>query len=93
MKFLTMLLAALALAFSNTACEDRDRQIDETTDGTPPAVREEGPAERTGRIVDEATREAAEAVSKGLEKAGKEVREHVPPSDDPDAPPPAHEPE
>lgn len=38
----------------------------------------EGPAERTGKIIDEVTKDAAESVGRGLEEAGEEVQRHVP---------------
>ncbi|HOQ86739.1 MAG TPA: hypothetical protein PLQ89_13595 [Phycisphaerae bacterium] len=83
-----ILLTSLVLVFS-TACENRDSGVNEgggyretpaerQSDATP---REEGPAERTGRIVDEATKRAAEAVGHGLREAGREIQEHVPAPD------------
>jgi hypothetical protein len=89
MKWMVLLLASFALVFS-TACEDRDAGVDEGTEYREPAPtepqseavpREEGPAERTGRIVDKATKRAAEAVGRGLEEAGREIQENVPEPD------------
>jgi hypothetical protein len=78
-----ILLLACGALFCFTACEDRQTDMDDTDETyrespqTPP-TREQGPAERTGRIIDEASRRAAEAVGEGLKKAGKEIEENVP---------------
>lgn len=82
MRWVILLLTCGAL-LCFTACEDRGADFDDTDEAyqespqTPP-TRQEGPAERTGRIIDEATRRAAEAVGEGLEEAGQEIKQRTP---------------
>jgi hypothetical protein len=76
MRFAALFIACGLLVFS-TACKERTTPA---YDSTPPATAPagEGPAERTGRALDEAGRRAAESVGRGLEEAGREIQEHVP---------------
>lgn len=86
MRPMTLCIAVFGLLFW-AGCEDR-RVVEEptiyretalaTAPADVPPTRQEGPAERTGRVVDDALDRAAETVGRGLEEAGREIRENVP---------------
>lgn len=72
------------LLLGSAACENRTADREPAPPATAPA-REEGPAERVGRVVDESAERAAEAVGQGLEEAGREIQQHT---SDPEPPEP-----
>lgn len=89
MKALRLAAGVALISVLAYGCDDRRDEVDETpvyretpAPETPrPEVRDEGPAERTGRVIDRATKRAADAVGHGLEEAGREIQENVPEPD------------